>query len=464
MSKRASGVRVIRIGARRELTLLVGLGLAVMLAIGLGAAFASQRVAQTQALDDAERMTVRLANLVIKPGLPGYLEYDEAKADELRRALANRMSDGYLTEVTVWGADGMVLFSNKAEDVGNLVEPVPIEVQDAIAGRTTSDFEDDPPEADALPSAGAPAGVEEDRGPSRYVEVYTPLVMPGYPPMAFEAYYDYHRVEDVADRLLRQTLPLVLGPLLVLQAIQIPIAVSLARRLRRHQDERARLLERALSSSDAERVRFAADLHDGPIQDLAGIGYALGAVAPSVDPKHAPLMARVQEALQRSVQSLRTLMTDLYPPDLRDGNLVEALGALASNVRAEGLAVDLQLADVPELAEDQVTTLYRVVRESLANVVKHAQASTVTISLGPVAPDATDPQTARVRLVVADDGVGVDPSRLDKRAEGHLGLRLLADRVESLGGRLVVATGPDRGTSVEVELPVDSAARRGLPG
>ncbi|GAA1828781.1 hypothetical protein GCM10009714_07910 [Microlunatus capsulatus] len=442
---------MIRLGARRELTLLVGLGLAVMLAIGLGAAFASRRVAQGQALDDSERMTVRLATLVITPALPGYLDGDPVQVDELRRAIANRMSDGYLTEVTVWSAAGEVLFSNRAEDVGHVADPVPPEVADAVAGRTTSAFEDDPPEADA--AGAAPAG-QAGTGPSRYVEVYAPLRVAGHPPMAFEAYYDYQRVEDVADRLLRQTLPLVLGPLLVLQAIQIPVAVSLARRLRRHENERARLLERALSGSDAERVRFAADLHDGPIQDLAGIGYALGAVAPSVDPKHAPLMARVQEAVQRSVQDLRTLMTDLYPPDLRDGNLVQALGVLAEEVRAEGLAVELQLADLPGLGEDQGAALYRVVRESLANVVKHAHATAVTVSLAPVTPGAADPRGGRVRLVVADDGVGADPTRLDRRAEGHLGLRLLADRVEDLGGRLVVVTGPGRGTSVEVELPL----------
>ena len=462
MRRRPPGVRVIRLGARRELTLLVGLGLAVMLAIGLGAAFASRRVAQSQALDDSERMTVRLAALVMTPSLPGYLQRDPAAVDELQRAIENRMSDGYLTEVTVWSAEGEVLFSNRTQDVGNVADPIPPEVDDAIAGRTTSAFEDDPPEADGTGAAPAQAA---DPGPSRYVEVYTPLAIAGYPPMAFEAYYDYQRVEDVADKLLRQTLPLVLGPLLVLQAIQIPVAVSLARRLRRHENERARLLERALSSSDAERVRFAADLHDGPIQDLAGIGYALGAVAPSVDPKHAPLMARVQEALQRSVQNLRTLMTDLYPPDLQDGNLVEALGGLADNVRAEGLTVDAQLADVPELSDEQGTALYRVVRESLANVVKHAHASSVTISLARVEPDAADPyRGGRVRLVVADDGVGVDPSRLDRRAEGHLGLRLLADRVESLGGQLVVATGPERGTSVEVELPLSTPSARGRRG
>jgi two-component system NarL family sensor kinase len=456
MTSRGFGVRVIRLGARRELTLLVGLGLVVMLVVGLGAAFVSRQVARTQALGDSERMTERLANLLIKPQLPGFLDGDPKAAQDFRTAIDNRMSDGYLTEVTVWSADGMVLFSNRAEDIGKRADPVPDRVREAIAGRTTSAFEDDPPEANAPVAPGsspAPAG----NGDARYVEVYTPLDIGGRPRMAFEAYYDYQRVEEVADGLLRQILPLVLVPLLVLQAIQIPLAVSLARRLKRHEKDRARLLERALTVSDRERVRFAADLHDGPIQDLAGISYALGAVAPTVDPRHAPLMTRVQDALQRSIQGLRTLMTDLYPPDLRDGNLTEAVTTLAEQARAEGLDVELQLAELPPLGEERVAALYRVTREALANVVKHAGASTVTITLAALpGPQAGAPASAR--LVVADDGVGVDPARLDRRAEGHLGLRLIADRIESLGGELLVVSGAGQGTSVEATLPVGAPA------
>ncbi len=454
MRSRARGVRVIRLGARRELAVLVGIGSVVLLLVGLGAAFATRQVAQNQALDESVRTTQRVANLIIEPNLPGYLEKDPAESQELISTIENRMSDGYLTEVTVWGADGRVLFSNEAEDVGDIIQPTPQPVLDALEGRTTADFEDGPPEANGQSSTGVTSPNGEPP-PVRYVEVYIPLKLDGFPTMAFEAYYDYSRVDELSDRLVRQILPLVLVPLLILQAIQIPVAVSLARRLKRHENDRSRLLERALSSSDAERVRFAADLHDGPIQDLAGIGYALGAVAPSVDPRHAPLIARVQEALQRSVQSLRTLMTDLYPPDLQDGNLTEAIGALTAPARTAGMEVDLQLDEVTGLSKDQVTTLYRVSRESLANVVKHSRAAHVTVSLNSRPAVPAEHEQRWVRLVVADDGVGAEVAQLDRRAEGHLGLRLLADRVESLGGRFVVATGPGQGTSIEVELPLE---------
>lgn len=450
MSRRAQRVRVIRLGARRELALLVGFGLLIMLVIGVGAAFATRKVAQDQALEDSERITERMSRLVMRPLWPGFAGGTPAGMAALDQAVRNRMSDGNLTEVTVWAADGTILYSDEPGNIGTRPPQQPEELADALKGRTTSGFEDGEPEAEAdNASAGEP---EAQAVQHRYVEVYSPFDVPDQPRMVFEAYYDYDQVDRLAQRLLRQTLPLVLVPLVILQLIQIPVAISLARRLKRHEKERARLLERALTVSDRERVRFAADLHDGPIQDLAGISYALGAVAPTVADRHAPLMARVQDALQRSIQSLRGLMTDLYPPDLRSGNLDQTIVTLADQLRAEGLDVELELADLPPMGEETVAALYRVVRETLANVQKHAEAGTVRISLGPV--EGAKPP--RVRLVVADDGVGVDPSRLDRRAEGHLGLRLLTDRIEGLGGSLRITSAVGQGATVQAELPLSA--------
>jgi two-component system NarL family sensor kinase len=446
----------LRVGTRRELAVLVGVGFLVMLVIALGAVFASQTVAKSQALDDSERIAERLANNVVRPRWPGYPARDRARLDELKNAVKVRMTDGNLTEVTVWSPQGQVLFSNKDEDIGRWPAKKPDQLPAAAAGETLSDFEVDEPEADT-PTTGTPSQAPPG-SPNRFVEVYTPLRVAGEPPMVFEAYFDYDPVDRLAGRLLRQILPLVLIPLLALQLVQIPIAISLARRIRRHESDRSRLLERALSVSDRERVRFAADLHDGPIQDLAGISYALGAVAPTVIERHAPLMARVQDALQRSIESLRGLMTDLYPPDLRSGNLGQSIVPLTNQLRSDGVDVQLDLGEVPALSEEGAAALYRVARESLANIHKHAQATTVRVKLETVqgAHEADEPW---VRMVVADDGVGVDPAKMDRRAEGHLGLRLLVDRVQSLGGELVVTSAVGRGTTVRADLPVRSGGR-----
>ena len=217
-----------------------------------------------------------------------------------------------------------------------------------------------------------------------FVEVYVPLDAPGLPRLAFEAYYDYARVNQAANSLLLQLVPLVLAPLLVLQLIQSPIPASLARRVRRHEAERSVLLERTLSVSDRERVRVAADLHDGPIQDLAGVTYVLDAVSPSVLDVHRPLMRDAQNTVTHAINSLRRLMVDLYPPDLSAEQLPGTISNLAEPLRERGIEVTVKVEPMAGLDNETVTTLYRVAREALANVVAHAHASRVNICLGEV--------------------------------------------------------------------------------
>jgi signal transduction histidine kinase len=103
---------------------------------------------------------------------------------------------------------------------------------------------------------------------------------------------------------------------------------------------------------------------------------------------------------------------------------------------------------------DIITTLYRVARESLANVAEHAQAHKVGITLGCDPADGTT-GTATVLLRIIDDGTGIDPNQMDIPNVGHFGLRLLRDRVENLDGTLTVRPGAHSGTIVLAELPVN---------
>ena len=155
--------------------------------------------------------------------------------------------------------------------------------------------------------------------------------------LVFEAYYNYAPVDEVANSLLWQLIPLVLVPLLVLQLIQVPLTSSMARRVRRHESDRAALLERTLSVSERERIRIAGDLHDGPVQNLAGVGYALDSVASSVPEQYAILMRRIQDTVHDVIWSLRKLMVDLYPPDLSVGQLSAIIASLAAPLTDQGI-------------------------------------------------------------------------------------------------------------------------------
>ncbi len=436
-----------RAGVRRELLLFYGAAALALIVVSIGAVVASKSVARSQALQDAQRMTVRLGTLVVGPLLADALNGDAARLDELNRALEHRMEDGYLSLITVWDADGRVVYSTEDEEIGRTLE-APTEVTAAISdGVVSSDFEEEP-EASDKQFVGANPG---------FVEVYAPLKLPDRPMLAFEAYYDYARVDEIANTLMWELIPLVLVPLIVLQLIQVPIAASLARRVRRHDEERADLLERSLSVSERERIRVAADLHDGPIQDLAGISYALGALSPLIPEQNRGLMDGVQSTVQHSIESLRRLMVDLYPPDMTSEHLPETIAGLADTLRAQDVAVDLRLEPLPEMDKDLVTALYRVAHEGLANVAEHAQASHVTLWLAVETGSGTQDRT--VRLQIADNGVGFDTNKLDRRSEGHLGLRLLKDRVEGLGGTLTVRHGAEGGMVIEAALPVHESDR-----
>jgi signal transduction histidine kinase len=162
----------------------------------------------------------------------------------------------------------------------------------------------------------------------------------------------------------------------------------------------------------------------------------------------------VQASLSEAIQSLRVLMVDLYPPDLSSSQLPEVVEGLAGPLRDQGVEVVTDVESIPEMGLEVSTTLYRVAREALANVGKHSQASQVTIDLRAHAGDS-GPATSSVCLRIADNGIGLDPARLDRRAEGHMGLRLLRDRIVNLGGNMRIEPGPGGGTVVQATLPLD---------
>lgn len=439
-----------RSGVRRELVMLYAVAALALVVVALGAVIASKSLAQALALKDSEAMTQRLADLVVAPLLQESLAGNRQRHGELHRGIQHRMRDGHLTEVTVWAADGTIVFSDDPAEIGKQEAPPPGVAAAIQESRTTSTFERQPEAADVDKA--------DDVG---FVDVYVPMRMVGQPLMAFEAYYDHRRLNETAKSLMRKMVPLVLVPLILLQLIQIPIVASLAARIRRHEADRASLLKQTLSESDRERSQIAGDLHDGPIQDLAGVGYALGALASGIPEGRRGLMTQVETTVHHAIDSLRRLMVDLYPPDLGATQLPETIRNLAVPLQEQGIQVSTHVERVPGLDNDQVTTLYRVAREALANVAQHSRATEATVALAATQEQGV-PAARTVTLTITDNGVGADPERLDRRAEGHLGLRLLRDRVRHLNGTFHLDSGPDGGTAIKIELPLarSAAARR----
>jgi signal transduction histidine kinase len=409
----------------------------VLIAVSAGTVVASEPIARADALADAERTSGRLGQLLIAPLLTDVLRGVPGAFEDLDRVAQNRMSDGSVTSMVVWDAEGRVLYATHEELVGERYDPSP-ELLAAVGGRVMAEVDE------------APETAYEGVSPGPMVEVYTPITADGRS-LAFEAYFSYDRIEREAAHLRWQILPVAIGALVALQVVQIPIAMSLARRVRRSEAARAELMGRALTDSDRERRAVAADLHDGPVQDLAGVSYALSALRTSLPAEQQPTADRLVGAVRHAVGSLRRLMVDIYPPDLSGAGLGVALGDLAEPLRSRGLTVSMDTGPLPELSPASAAAVYRTAKETLANVAAHAAASVVWVRL----EQTGSPERPAVLLEVADNGVGFPDTGIDRRSEGHLGLRLVHDRVTDLGGQVTFGDRPGGGAVVTAVLPVD---------
>jgi signal transduction histidine kinase len=221
------------------------------------------------------------------------------------------------------------------------------------------------------------------------------------------------------------------------------------------QTERKRAMQTVLRATEQERVRLAADLHDGPVQELTALRYGLTRARNRIQrgqPEQAEgLLAELEDELATGITGLRRLMAALRPAVLDEQGLEVALH---NQVRAfeatSGVACAISTGLQSRLAPDLETVLYRVTQETLNNVGKHAGASRVTVSLAA--------ENGSVHLRINDDGVGFDPSVAARLlGEGHFGLAGMRERVEMVGGHLVIDSAPGKGTSVAVEMASHAA-------
>jgi len=196
---------------------------------------------------------------------------------------------------------------------------------------------------------------------------------------------------------------------------------------------------RIVEASDAERRRLERNLHDGAQQRLVATSLAVRMAARRVtdDPTAREMLDGAGDELARALEELRELARGLHPAVLADHGLRAAIEAVADRAPVP-VAVDVPLGErLPETVE---AAAYFVVCEALTNVAKYANASAARVRV--------ERSDGHATVEVVDDGVGGADER------GGSGLRGLADRVEALGGRLVVTSPVGEGTAVRARLPV----------
>jgi signal transduction histidine kinase len=212
------------------------------------------------------------------------------------------------------------------------------------------------------------------------------------------------------------------------------------------QRERVVLLNRALEASDAERRRIARDLHDSAVQDLAAVSFSLAGTSRRVASEGrrdlAKLLDEAAGATRQTMAGLRSLIVDIYPPNLHKEGIEAALADLCAAARSRGLSVEFQVTPGLSLSEQAAETVYRIAQEAVRNALRHSRARALTVSL--IQKDG------QVCLEVADDGRGFDGQLAT--ANGHFGLRLVSDLAREVGGNLEITSRPGQGAVVRLEM------------
>lgn len=222
------------------------------------------------------------------------------------------------------------------------------------------------------------------------------------------------------------------------------------RRASREIDRRELVLLLA-DSSDHERMEIARDLHDRSVQQLAAASIRIGSIKMDhfgdLDPDLRAAITNVESDVQEVIRSLRNIIVSLHPPDMDDLDLGQAVADFAEWLFES--RSDVTVSDEVRLPiSDPVADLgYRIITEALSNTARHASASVVNV-------DITRAAESMMQIVIADDGVGYDQ---DRRAEaGHLGLRMIEERVSSVGGTHMIDS--DNGVRHTVCLPLPTPA------
>jgi len=218
------------------------------------------------------------------------------------------------------------------------------------------------------------------------------------------------------------------------------LAVDLSERIARDS------LRRVVEAQELERRRLARELHDETGQALTSILLGLKALEEKLDDEHSRAAAgELRELVVATLQDVRRLAVELRPSALDDFGLVAALERLTASISEQtGIRIDFEPALATErLPEEVETALYRIVQESLTNVVKHAQARNVSVLLAL--------KSGAVKAMIEDDGRGFDPA--ERAAEGF-GLVGMRERLGLLGGRLEVESSEGAGTTIAAEVPL----------
>jgi two-component system sensor histidine kinase DegS len=217
-------------------------------------------------------------------------------------------------------------------------------------------------------------------------------------------------------------------------------------------DLRMRLVE----AREAERVRLAQEVHDGPAQALVNAIFQADYIERVLDTDPGAVRTEVRflrERLRRQLDDVRAFITQLRPPLLAELGLDGSIEDGVATIRAlTGATIETDLAaPASQLSDEGQVVVLRVMQEALQNVRRHAEAHVVRVS--------TRLEDDGWTLEVTDDGRGFDVDAVNARGRRSFGLQFMRDRAELIGARFEVRSHPSEGTVVRLAIPVGIVRR-----
>ena len=423
----------------RALLVFVLSGLLVLLLVGTAGVLVLRRLGTAEAVREAENLAVVTAQGIIEPRLfNGIVRAEATSMVAIDSIVKGAVLRDPIVRVLIWSPQGKILYSDNLDLVDSTLPLSEVATETLDTGQVASGQSD----------SSLPQNRLEDN-PGQLLEVVVPVETPDGHRLLFEALFRSAAVQASGIELWGTFLPILAVALLAFAALQIPLAYRLARQVRDSQLDREQLLQRAIDASDLERRRITSDLHDGLVQEFAGLAMSLSASADTIserDPQSAEALREASTMVRQGMHSLRSAVMGIYPPTLHRAGLPAALSDLVAPLEAQGIRVRVEVDQELDLPAEVERMLFRCAQESVRNIISHSDASEVTLGVSRERRSAV--------LTVVDDGAGFSSGDLElARADGHAGLRLMDDLARDAGGRLELTSEPGLGTTVRLEVP-----------
>jgi len=241
----------------------------------------------------------------------------------------------------------------------------------------------------------------------------------------------------------------------VLFSLALTARIRLTERAAREADARLLALRgesaaRVIEAQDAERRRFASELHDGAGQSLLLVLNGLKRLARSGLPgTREAAVVELADTTAAALSDVRRISRDMHPSAIEHLGLVQALEGLISHLASDGIGTEVKIAiDESELGSEAKLHIYRIVQECVANTIRHSRAANLKVSLLK--------DNGALTLSIEDDGVGLaEPAEQRGRAQG-LGFVSINERVRIVGGRWTTAKSELGGLAVRVSIPLEN--------